>query len=134
MAYQIQRKGRVRETLDLLDENGKVAHTLTVDVDVDQIAGRFNRARKALSELQNAYKQNPNSDEAYTAFGNAIVELFSAVFGEKQTETIVDFYDGKYTEMLVDVIPFVGEVIAPKIREESEARKNQMLKASKMKW
>ena len=57
--------------------------------------------------------------------------MFNVIFGEEDAANILLFYEGNYTEMLLDVFPFVDGEIIPKIREASEARKAQLLAAAK---
>ena len=64
MAYQVQRKSRIKETLELLDETGAVVESLDVDLNVDQIAGRVNKAYEVLGAAQTALQKNARSDEA----------------------------------------------------------------------
>lgn len=50
MAYQIIRKNRIIEYLELCRADGTVADTVHVDLNVDQIAGRLQAAIKSFGE------------------------------------------------------------------------------------
>ena len=50
-------------------------------------------------------------------FGEAIVDLMVLLFGEANAVTIIDFYDQNYPEMLLEVMPFIQQVIQPKLEE-----------------
>lgn len=131
MAYQVQRKSRIKERLELLDETGAVVESLDVDLNVDQIAGRVNKAYEVLGAAQTALQKNARSDEALEAYGKAVLAVFDVIFGEDGTKKLISFYDGNFNEMLLDVFPFINDEIMPKIRAASADRREQMLAAVK---
>lgn len=131
MSYQVQRKSRIKETLELLDETGAVVESLDVDLNVDQIAGRVNKAYEVLGAAQTALQKNARSDEALEAYGKAVLAVFDVIFGEDGTKKLISFYDGNFNEMLLDVFPFINDEIMPKIRAASADRREQMLAAVK---
>lgn len=132
MAYKIQRKNRIKEELQLCHADGSVALSIDVDLNVDDMAGRLAKAQDTLAQAQNTARDNPTSEEALEAYGNAIGSLFTVLFGEDNTVKILEFYEGNYSEMLLDVFPFINDVIMPAIREASASRKDQLLAAAKM--
>ena len=135
--YQITRKNRIKETLQLCHENGDVAEEINVDLNVDVIAGRMNKAYEALGMAQNALKADSASPVMLEQYGKAVMAVFEVVFGEDGCKRIVAFYENNYTEMLLDLFPFINNEIMPKIREASAQRKQQLIdaeKATKKKW
>lgn len=121
MAYKIKRN-RVYEEL-CFEDNGKELN-LQVDVNIDSILDRYTKAQIAIARASEDAKKAVNDkdiDKAEEAMGSAIIGLFTIVFGADQTGKIVEFYDGNMLEMLGDVIPFITDVIEPKI---AESRKN----------
>lgn len=131
MAYQVQRKSRIKETLELLDETGAVVETLDVDLNVDQIAGRVNKAYEVLGAAQTALQKNARSDEALEAYGKAVLAVFDVIFGVDGTKKLIAFYENNFNEMLLDVFPFINDEIMPKIKAASADRREQMLAAVK---
>lgn len=129
--YQITRKNRIKETLQLCHENGEVAEEINVDLNVDVIAGRMNKAYEALGIAQLELEKNTNSVEMLEQFGKAVMAVFEVVFGEDGCKRIVAFYENNYTEMLLDLFPFINDEIMPKIKEASEDRKNKLMEAAK---
>ena len=117
--------------LELLDETGAVVESLDVDLNVDQIAGRVNKAYEVLGAAQTALQKNARSDEALEAYGKAVLAVFDVIFGEDGTKKLISFYDGNFNEMLLDVFPFINDEIMPKIRAASADRREQMLAAVK---
>ena len=130
--YQITRKNRIKETLQLCHANGDVACEIDVDLNVDEIAGRVNKAREVLAMAQNTLQKDQDSASAMEAYGNAVVALFNVLFTEDGTRQMVEFYEGNYTEMLLDVFPFINNEIIPKIQAASEDRKAQLMEAARL--
>lgn len=131
MAYQITRKNRIREELQLCHENGEIAAKIPVDINIDAMGARINKAYENLGSAQYELNKNPNGPGAVEAVGKAIISLFTVIFGEDGTKTIVEFYEGNYSEMLLDLFPFINNVILPKVKAASEQRKAQLVAAAK---
>lgn len=129
--YQITRKNRIKETLQLCHANGEVAEEIPVDLNVDVISSRMNKAYEALGIAQLELQKNTESKLLLEAYGNAVIAVFNVVFGEDGCKRIVDFYEGNYTEMLLDIFPFINDEIMPKIKAASESRKKQLLDLAK---
>lgn len=130
--YQVTRKNRIKEQLQLCHANGDVALTVDVDLNVDEISARVNKAYEVLGVAQNALKKDEKNEKLLEAYGKAVVAVFSVIFGEENAERILDFYEGNFTEMLLDIFPFINGEIMPKIREASAARRNQLMEAAKI--
>lgn len=111
MAYRIERKGHIVDSLTVADGDKEL--TISVDVNVDRILSRYNTAMQSISVIGN--KEAP-AEERAEKLGAAVLELFCLLFGEDQAHQITDFYQGRYTEMLGDFVPYITTEIAPKIR------------------
>lgn len=129
--YKITRKNRIREQLQLCNEDGSVAINVPVDLNVDEIQGRALKAMQELGRCQAEIRRDPKSPAAMEAFGNAVISLFTVIFGEDGAKQILAFYEDNYTEMLVDVLPFITGEILPKIAAASEARKEQLMQTAR---
>ena len=122
--FQVTRKNRIKETVQLCNADGSVAEEINVDLNVDTIAARMNKAYEMLGIVQNQLQQD-NNPANVEAFGKAVIAVFEVVFGD-ECEKILKFYENSYGEMLLDLFPFINDEIMPKIREASEQRKNQL--------
>lgn len=131
MAYQITRKNRIVEDLELCTADGTVSQTIHVDLNVDQMAARLRAATADLAKAKSEMENAPDDEKKVEALGNATIALFDVIFGEEGRKKIVDFYEDAYTEMLVDVFPFIADVVLPKVNEASAARREQLLAAAK---
>ena len=122
--FQVTRKNRIKETVQLCNADGSIAEEINVDLNVDTIAARMNKAYEMLGIMQNQLQQD-NNPANVEAFGRAVIAVFEVVFGD-DCKKILDFYENSYGEMLLDLFPFINDEIMPKIREASEQRKNQL--------
>lgn len=129
--YQITRKNRIKEQLQLCHADGTVALTVDVDLNVDEISARVNKAYDALGAAQLTLQKTPESTAALESYGNAVIAVFNVIFGEENSAKLIAFYENNYTEMLLDVFPFINDEIMPKIREASAARRKQLTDAAK---
>lgn len=131
--YTVTRKNRIQETLRFCNADGSEALVLDVDLNIDQLANRVNKAYELLGHAQNVLTADPHSEEAQTAYGEAVLGVFTVIFGEKGCEDILAFYEGNYSEMLLDLFPFINDTVMPRIREMSAARKKQLMALKKLK-
>ena len=129
--YQVTRKNRIKEQLQLCHADGTIALMVDVDLNVDVIAQRVSKAYETLGMAQNALQDDPQNPATMEAYGNAVIAVFDVIFGEENTQKIVTFYENNWTEMLLDLFPFINNEIMPKIQEASEARREQLLAAAK---
>ena len=131
MAFKIQRKNRIKEDLELSNADGKTALVIHVDLNVDEIQNRAIKAYENLGKAQNELQEAPISEAAMEAYGKAVGDLFAVVFGEEDAAKIVEFYEGSYGEMLVDLLPFFSEYVMPAIHEASEDRVKKLRDAER---
>ena len=130
--YQVTRKNRIKEELQLCNADGSVAETVYVDINVDEITARTAKAYEVLNMAQNALSKEPENEALMDAFGAAVVAVFRVIFGDDGAEKILTFYERHYSEMLLDIFPFINNVIMPKINEASAARREQLINAARI--
>lgn len=128
--YSVTRKNRIKEDLQLCHANGDVALTVSVDLNIDEMGGRLNKALETFANAQGILQKGNTGPEAVEAYGRAVIALFDVIFGEEDSRKIIAFYEDNYTEMLLDLFPFINDEIMPKVREASAERKAQLLRAT----
>ncbi len=125
--YQINVSERFEDKLVLNKKDGE----LVVDVSFDllKMAQKF---RSAQVDVLRAMKTaQGDSGEKAAALGEAIVGLFNLVFGNQNTEKIIAFYKEDYANMLLDLFPYIQNVIEPALRKESKERMQRAKKYRK---
>lgn len=122
MAYQAKRKKIFEEDLELTEEDGTVVHTLHVSLDpyarAKDLSVKYLDLQKAQQGILHLdAKQNP--EEVVEMAGKAAQDILEAVFGETDAQTIIQFYNGRYAEMVREVFPFITEVVS-KVRKMAQ--------------
>ena len=124
MAYQAKRSKKYVEDFELVDAEGNIKHTLHISLDADDMTVKNNRKyvalTRALSETTEAKRKVETAEDLQGVFetlGNAMVDLLQAVFGEENAKILLDFYEDSYIEMSREVLPFISNVVIPRMIE-----------------
>lgn len=124
MAYQAKRSKKYVEDFELVDAEGNIKHTLHISLDADDMTVKINRKyaalTRALSETTEAKRKVETAEDLQGVFetlGNAMVDLLQAVFGEENAKILLDFYEDSYIEMSRGVLPFISNVVIPRMIE-----------------
>lgn len=135
MAYQAKKHKRFQEDFELLDEEGKVVHTLHVELDADDVVVKISRKHtdlmRAYADTTGMEKKVSSAEEANQRFeklGRAVTDIIEAVFGKDDAATILDFYENRYVEMTKEVVPFINQVVIPRCIEIRNENKKGILK------
>ena len=97
---------------------------------VDDMVNAYNRAQKQLQDAENMVRKDA-TELNQQKYGEAVLALFNVCFGAEGTEKIVDFFEGRYIEMLAELYPFIEEKILPKLNnpyKEAVERAKRMRK------
>ncbi len=125
MAYQIRKSSRITEELELLGENGNVEKVLKIDIDTDRIMRDYRIAEIKLLNAQKAAREK-SSTETLENYGEAVTAFFRLVFGDDNTDEMLDYFSRRYTEMLIQTMPFITDVIKPAIADAAAAQKSRL--------
>ena len=124
MAYQAKRSKKYVEDFELVDAEGNIKHTLHISLDADDMTVKINRKyvalTRALSETTESKRKVETAEDLQGVFetlGNAMVDLLQAVFGEENAKILLDFYEDSYIEMSREVLPFISNVVIPRMIE-----------------
>ena len=132
MAYQLKRKKRVHKVLELQDNSGKVETRLTVDISVDDFRNRYPQVMQKVQEAQTMLDEKGDDDaSAIAASQIALKAVFVLVFGEAQTRQFLEYYENRYAEAFIEVVPFINEEIIPEVQKavkEEQARISSLMK------
>ena len=126
MAYVVERKKHITEEVHLT-RGGKTVEVLKVDIVPDVFRGRFKDVIHALDRA-NSMSTETNEDiiARDEAARSAVFGLMEFVFGREQLEKLKSYFDGAYTEMLEELLPFITDVIAPQISDAAKERAERL--------
>lgn len=119
--YVIKRKSHFVEDVAFEDAQGKRLQ-LHVDLDLDTAAQRYWKQYESLAIAREKLAKDPGNAEKQQLFGQAVVSLMAFVFGDEQAQKALEFYEGCESELFVDVLPFLCDVVFPRLREASKER------------
>ena len=122
MAYKIRKSSRITEDIELLGENGEVQKIISVDINIDRIMSGCRNMEITLFKLQKNAKKSENT-QALSEYGKAVTEFFCLIFGEENTKEMIEFFDGRYTDMFIQVMPFYVDVVKPAIEAAAKSKR-----------
>ena len=141
MAYQIHKAKEETEELQLFAD-GELKKTIIVRLDKDGLAQKLSdkhieliHAQKEARQMQNdmAAGKTVEIEKAYEKVGQIIVDMFEAVFDKEDSDTIREFYGQNTIQMCSEVMPFITDVVLPKVRKLKQMKKKQKINGFKQK-
>ena len=118
---------RLERDLEISDKSGNQIAVFHVSITMREMETRVAKAYEQMSVAQAELKKNPGAVEAY---GKAVIAFFETIFGD-QTAELLAIYENDYTQMLLDIVPFIQDEIMPALKAMSETTKERMLSAVK---
>ena len=124
---QLKRKKHIIKTLDLLNDEGKVEKTLSVDIVVDDFRNRYPLVMTEVQKAQKMVEEKGEQDAgAVVASQIAVKAVFVLIFGDIQAREFLEYYENRYYEAFQDVIPFITDEIMPEIKKAVETENNRI--------
>ena len=117
--YQLKKDVPFEDDIELLDESGKVVRTIHVSLCMNKLLGRYNETVNALKAAEVAI--DPKDDKSLEAYGQIVMQLLRLIFGDN-ADVILSHYEGRYLEMLDNIMPYVFHTIGPELRKLSRQR------------
>ena len=117
--YQLKKDVPFEDDIELLDESGKVVRTIHVSLCINKLLGRYNETVNALKAAEVAI--DPKDDKSLEAYGQIVMQLLRLIFGDN-ADVILSHYEGRYLEMLDNIMPYVFHTIGPELRKLSRQR------------
>ena len=117
--YQLKKDVPFEDDIELLDESGNVVRTIHISLCLDKLLGRYNETINALKAAQVAI--DPKDEQSLEAYGNIVMQLLRLIFGA-DADVILAHYEGRYLEMLDNIMPYIFHTIGPELRKLSRQR------------
>ena len=121
--YQLKKTVPFEDDIELLDESGKVVRTIHVSICMDKLLGRYNETINALKAAEIAI--DPKDEQSLATYGNIVMQLLRLIFGA-DADVILAHYEGRYLEMLDNIMPYIFHTIGPELRKLSRQRMDAM--------
>ena len=126
--YQLKKNVPFEDDIELLDESGKVVRTVHISLCLDKLLGRYNETVNALKAAEIAI--DPKDEQSLEVYGQTVMQLLRLIFGE-DADVILAHYEGRYLEMLDNIMPYIFHTIGPELRKLSRQRMDA-LKAARV--
>lgn len=126
--YQLKKNVPFEDDIELLDESGKVVRTIHISLCLDKLLGRYNETVNALKSAEIAI--DPKDEQSLEAYGQIVMQLLRLIFGA-DADMILAHYEGRYLEMLDNIMPYIFHTIGPELRKLSR-RRMDALKAARV--
>ncbi len=117
--YQLKKTVPFEDDIELLDESGKVVRTIHVSICMDKLLGRYNETINAMKAAEIAI--DPKDEQSLATYGNIVMQLLRLIFGD-DADVILAHYEGRYLEMLDNIMPYIFHTIGPELRKLSRQR------------
>ena len=126
--YQLKKSAPFEDDIELLDESGNVVRTIHISLCLDKLLGRYNETINALKAAEIAI--DPKNEQSLEAYGQIVMQLLRLIFGA-DADVILAHYEGRYLEMLDNIMPYIFHTIGPELRKLSRQRMDA-LKAARV--
>lgn len=117
--YQLKKNVPFEDDIELLDESGNVVRTIHISLCLDKLLGRYNETINALKAAEIAI--DPKDEQSLEAYGQIVMQLLRLIFGA-DADVILAHYEGRYLEMLDNIMPYIFHTIGPELRKLSRQR------------
>ena len=117
--YQLKKNVPFEDDIELLDESGKVVRTIHVSLCMNKLLGRYNETVNALKAAEIAI--DPKDEQSLEAYGQIVMQPLRLIFGA-DADVILAHYEGRYLEMLDNIMPYIFHTIGPELRKLSRQR------------
>lgn len=130
--YTIKKNSnRIKEDLEI--ENDKGEKTIfKVDVSFDKIAKKYHELRAMMASYEKELQKDEDSKEAFEKYIEVFVELMRLFFGDEEAKRLIEYYDEDYTDLLLDIAPFIVNVVQPKVHTQMSEKAKQYAENAKI--
>ena len=124
--YQLKKNVPFEDDIELLDESGNVVRTIHISLCLDKLLGRYNETVNALKSAEIAI--DPKDEQSLEVYGQTVMQLLRLIFGA-DADVILAHYEGRYLEMLDNIMPYIFHTIGPELRKLSRQRMDALRSA-----
>lgn len=104
MAYKLSKSKRLIEQIELDDGT-----MIDVNINVGQLSMDFNKEYNKVLRAQDLEKSVENLEE----LGKVTIDFIGFVIGKENTNTLLEYYENNYMELLEMIVPFIEDCVKP---------------------
>lgn len=112
--YTIKKSESFHDSFQIVNSKNE---TLIIDFEFDVTPENVKNFRTLQTQYIDLQKSAADDAAKLADLGKCIVTLFTLIFGEANIKTLLEFYKDDYSKMLVDIAPYIREVIIPAINK-----------------
>lgn len=111
--------------LQKTDGTTEVLHiSLSISPDVIK---QYRQLQIKLMALEKERKSGFN-EETVAKVGAVVVDVFKLLFGENNTQKLLEFYMNDFTQMAAELFPYIQGEIVPRFQQAAKSRKQALKK------
>lgn len=119
--YTVEKKNDLIDTLCLKNKGEE----LKIDVKLN-LTKTLTAFEKSFRKLQLVQIEIQKGSTDFKKMGDAILDVFEIVFGKEDSAKMINFYVGDYTTLLIDVYPFIINVVFPAFEKAKKQRQKEI--------
>lgn len=119
--YTVEKKNDLIDTLCLKNKGEELK--IEVKLNLTKTLTAF---EKSFRKLQLVQIEIQKGSKDFKKMGDAILDVFEIVFGKEDSAKMINFYDGDYTTLLIDVYPFIINVVFPAFEKAKKQRQKEI--------
>ena len=112
--YTIKKSESFHDSFQIVNSKNE---TLIIDFEFDVTPENVKKFRTLQTQYIDLQKSAADDAAKLTDLGKCIVTLFTLIFGEANIKSLLEFYKDDYSKMLVDIAPYIREVVIPAINK-----------------
>lgn len=112
--YTIKKSESFHDSFQIVNSKNE---TLIIDFEFDVTPENVKKFRTLQTQYIDLQKSAADDAAKLADLGECIVALFTLIFGEANIKSLLEFYKDDYSKMLVDIAPYIREVIIPAINK-----------------
>lgn len=113
---QIQRTKPFEDVLEIADGDKSISISYRIT-----ITPAFAKEARAL-QVRIIELQRSGNEASAEELGQAIVRLFTLIFGAENTEKIIAFYSDDFANMLMDIFPYLHDTVFAELNRRTHER------------
>lgn len=117
--YEVKKTETIKEQAKFTDSRGNEL-IISVTINPMAIARKTSVELVEVRDLQKKAKANPGDIRLVGELGDATQRMLDTILGVDNTQNLMRFYEDDMLAMVMDVMPFVLEVLYPKILASSK--------------